>query len=90
MSRLNIDKLKALRQKIDAAENLNVLKDEITAKLDKVISLFDQELGTDLQYLKKDLDELQETDLKAGHAREIVGHLVTDFSELKRHLEIEL
>lgn len=87
---MNIDKLKLLREKMDDIEDLNALKDEIKLKLDKVIQLFDQDLGVDLQYLKKDLEELQETDLEAGHTREIVGHLVTDFSELKRHLELEL
>ncbi|MDP8218780.1 MAG: hypothetical protein P9M03_08650 [Candidatus Theseobacter exili] len=87
---MNIDKLKLLREKMDTVEDLNALKEEIALKLDKVIGLFDQDLGTDLQYLKKDLEDLQETDLVAGHTREIVGHLVTDFSELKRHLELEL
>ena len=86
---MNINKLKKLRQQIDFAEDINHLKKEIIDKLDKIILLFGHEIEADIEDLEKDVEQLQETKIPNGKAMEIVGHLVTDFGELRRHLEIE-
>lgn len=87
---MNLNHLEQLRNQIASTENLNSLRQELIVEFDRVIHFIQDQLEKDVKVLEKDLQELKNTPLKDRKTLEIIGHLITDFGDLRKDLETEI
>ena len=87
---MNLTQLETLRNQIQNVDNLTSLRKELLKEFDKIIRFIKNQLEKDVQNLEQDVQELRKTPVEDRKTLEIIGHLVTDFSELRKDLETEI
>lgn len=85
-----LSRLETLKRKIQSAKEISSLRNEILEEFEKIIIFVKGHLEKDVQTLGKDLEELQKSSVSDPRTLQIIGHLVTDFSELHKDLETEI
>jgi hypothetical protein len=87
---MNLTQLERLKKQIQRTDNINPLKEELLIEFDRIIHFIKNQLEKDVQTLEKDVEELQKTSINDKHTQEIIGHVIMDFSELRKDLETEI
>ncbi len=87
---MNLAHIESLKALIFKTSDLNSLRAEILKEFDHVIHFLKDRLEKDVHHLAKEVQELQRTPLENPKIREIIGHIVMDFGELRKDLETEI
>lgn len=85
-----LSRIQTLKRKIQNAQDITLLRKEIIEEFERIIVFIKSHLEKDVQNLGKDLEELQKSSVNDPKTLQIIGHLVTDFSELHKDLETEI
>lgn len=87
---MNLAHLESLKNLVIKTDDLDSLRGQIIKEFDHIIHFMRDQIQKDISHLEQDVQELRQTPLEAPKAREIVGHLVMDFGELRKDLETEI
>lgn len=90
MTPMNLSHLVNLKKKLLASRDLNPMRQEITEEFDRVIHFIQDQLEKDVKNIEQDVENLSHSSAPDASTREIIGHLIMDFSELRKDLETEI
>lgn len=87
---MNLSRLIDLKKRLLVSGDLNPLKQEIIQEFEKIIHFIQNQIEKDVKNIERDVEDLSQTRVPDGKAQEIIGHLIMDFSELRKDLETEI